>query len=275
MSTGKVAPEVGLEPTTTRLTAACSTIELLWIPVAGADGNYRVSVASKAFSRILFSKLRRLIHFGQYQGQKPAGHQSGPPGTTPFCPPCGTRHTDTRGNPGLKAGAIVVHGEFEVRVRTGPRSGRLDPEPSEDGTPNAIPASGASFNDSAVHRFDPPAGSNDGAGLVVLEYRLSGSSAPPGDVKADEAAPMGTPESLVGRCCCDAHSKRSASPVRRTNGAGPRVESHHPWPHENSPGLQAWAGAWERNESRWGRQERHPSAVPTGLDTTICMQTPA
>lgn len=27
---GKVAPEVGLEPTTTRLTAACSTIELLW-----------------------------------------------------------------------------------------------------------------------------------------------------------------------------------------------------------------------------------------------------
>src|SRR5271167_1490014 len=26
----KLAPEVGLEPTTTRLTAACSTIELLW-----------------------------------------------------------------------------------------------------------------------------------------------------------------------------------------------------------------------------------------------------
>lgn len=25
-----MAPEVGLEPTTTRLTAACSTIELLW-----------------------------------------------------------------------------------------------------------------------------------------------------------------------------------------------------------------------------------------------------
>jgi hypothetical protein len=27
-----MAPEVGLEPTTTRLTAACSTIELLWKP---------------------------------------------------------------------------------------------------------------------------------------------------------------------------------------------------------------------------------------------------
>lgn len=27
-----MAPEVGLEPTTTRLTAACSTIELLWNP---------------------------------------------------------------------------------------------------------------------------------------------------------------------------------------------------------------------------------------------------
>lgn len=26
----EMAPEVGLEPTTTRLTAACSTIELLW-----------------------------------------------------------------------------------------------------------------------------------------------------------------------------------------------------------------------------------------------------
>jgi hypothetical protein len=28
----KLAPEVGLEPTTHRLTADCSTIELLWIP---------------------------------------------------------------------------------------------------------------------------------------------------------------------------------------------------------------------------------------------------
>jgi hypothetical protein len=31
-SRDKMAPEVGLEPTTTRLTAACSTIELLWNP---------------------------------------------------------------------------------------------------------------------------------------------------------------------------------------------------------------------------------------------------
>src|SRR5881296_1731950 len=32
LSDGNLAPEVGLEPTTTRLTAACSTIELLWNP---------------------------------------------------------------------------------------------------------------------------------------------------------------------------------------------------------------------------------------------------
>ncbi len=29
---GKMAPKVGLEPTTDRLTADCSTIELLWNP---------------------------------------------------------------------------------------------------------------------------------------------------------------------------------------------------------------------------------------------------
>jgi hypothetical protein len=29
----KMAPKVGLEPTTRRLTAGCSTIELLWNPV--------------------------------------------------------------------------------------------------------------------------------------------------------------------------------------------------------------------------------------------------
>src|SRR5580765_4244375 len=32
-SEGKMAPKVGLEPTTDRLTADCSTIELLWIPI--------------------------------------------------------------------------------------------------------------------------------------------------------------------------------------------------------------------------------------------------
>ena len=31
-----MAPEEGLEPSTPRLTAACSTIELLWIPKADA-----------------------------------------------------------------------------------------------------------------------------------------------------------------------------------------------------------------------------------------------
>src|ERR1700722_3575741 len=32
-TTSKMAPKVGLEPTTDRLTADCSTIELLWIPM--------------------------------------------------------------------------------------------------------------------------------------------------------------------------------------------------------------------------------------------------
>ena len=71
---GEVAPEVGLEPTTTRLTAACSTIELLWIPVAGADGNDRVSVASKSFSRILCQIVRN-----PWAG-------SSPEPTLPLCP---------------------------------------------------------------------------------------------------------------------------------------------------------------------------------------------
>ena len=31
-----MAPKVGLEPTTDRLTADCSTIELLWIPIEGS-----------------------------------------------------------------------------------------------------------------------------------------------------------------------------------------------------------------------------------------------
>jgi hypothetical protein len=36
-----MAPEVGLEPTTDRLTADCSTIELLWIP--DGVGNLRIA----------------------------------------------------------------------------------------------------------------------------------------------------------------------------------------------------------------------------------------
>ena len=55
----KMAPEVGLEPTTTRLTAACSTIELLW----NANGRaiYKwTSVSSNSFFRSVPS--RRAIH---------------------------------------------------------------------------------------------------------------------------------------------------------------------------------------------------------------------
>ena len=44
-----MAPEVGLEPTTSRLTAACSTIELLWTTVAGAEPSDAISKASKGF----------------------------------------------------------------------------------------------------------------------------------------------------------------------------------------------------------------------------------
>lgn len=43
-----MAPEVGLEPTTLRLTAACSTIELLWN--SEEAGNYRrVEATSNRF----------------------------------------------------------------------------------------------------------------------------------------------------------------------------------------------------------------------------------
>lgn len=45
----KMAPEVGLEPTTTRLTAACSTIELLWNPNGRAIYKSGL-VASNGFS---------------------------------------------------------------------------------------------------------------------------------------------------------------------------------------------------------------------------------
>jgi hypothetical protein len=41
-----MAPEVGLEPTTSRLTAGCSTIELLWNPKCSAV-YYLLSVANR------------------------------------------------------------------------------------------------------------------------------------------------------------------------------------------------------------------------------------
>lgn len=53
-----MAPEVGLEPTTTRLTAACSTIELLWIPNGRAIYKHHV-VPSNAFTgRLRFDVCR-------------------------------------------------------------------------------------------------------------------------------------------------------------------------------------------------------------------------
>ncbi len=41
MNSGKLAPQVGLEPTTLRLTAECSTIELLRSNGATHDGGMR------------------------------------------------------------------------------------------------------------------------------------------------------------------------------------------------------------------------------------------
>lgn len=52
----EMAPEVGLEPTTTRLTAACSTIELLWNSATGAQRSGAFSEPSKGF--LFFSVLR-------------------------------------------------------------------------------------------------------------------------------------------------------------------------------------------------------------------------
>src|SRR4051794_7798988 len=51
-SSPEVAPKVGLEPTTDRLTADCSTIELLWIPLSqmGRVIYKRIPVASTGFS---------------------------------------------------------------------------------------------------------------------------------------------------------------------------------------------------------------------------------
>ena len=56
----ELAPEVGLEPTTTRLTAACSTIELLWI----AKGRviYRPpSSRSNRFHRVFWQRGQKNV----------------------------------------------------------------------------------------------------------------------------------------------------------------------------------------------------------------------
>src|SRR5208283_4719102 len=68
----KLAPEVGLEPTTTRLTAACSTIELLW----NANGHIIYEPprpSSISFLRIFWSDSLRLP--GQLRlFRRPKGH---------------------------------------------------------------------------------------------------------------------------------------------------------------------------------------------------------
>ncbi len=48
-----MAPEEGLEPSTTRLTAACSTIELLWNPICkGANSTNHLSQRQFIFHQI-------------------------------------------------------------------------------------------------------------------------------------------------------------------------------------------------------------------------------
>ena len=53
----ELAPKVGLEPTTTRLTAACSTIELLWMP-QGTLIYKRSPPASMVFRRCFIAAER-------------------------------------------------------------------------------------------------------------------------------------------------------------------------------------------------------------------------
>ncbi len=53
-----MAPKVGLEPTTTRLTAACSTIELLWN--SGTGNVWIACQVVKRFSRDFASSGRLL-----------------------------------------------------------------------------------------------------------------------------------------------------------------------------------------------------------------------
>jgi hypothetical protein len=54
-----MAPEVGLEPTTTRLTAACSTIELLWNPKRRRNLQMVVRRVNFDFLKSYFEKIRR------------------------------------------------------------------------------------------------------------------------------------------------------------------------------------------------------------------------
>ena len=69
--TDLIAPQVGLEPTTTRLTAECSAIELLRIMESGSD------LSSRAVSSQVLSALESLTAvFGMGTG-----------GTSPSLPP--------------------------------------------------------------------------------------------------------------------------------------------------------------------------------------------
>ena len=69
--TDLIAPQVGLEPTTTRLTAECSAIELLRIMESGSD------LSSRAVSSQVLSALESLTSvFGMGTG-----------GTSPSLPP--------------------------------------------------------------------------------------------------------------------------------------------------------------------------------------------
>ena len=66
-----MAPEVGLEPTTSRLTAARSTIELLWIP----KGSGKIQIGGGLVNRFYdFPSKNKLVHKNNFEcGGKKSG----------------------------------------------------------------------------------------------------------------------------------------------------------------------------------------------------------
>ena len=68
--TDLIAPQVGLEPTTTRLTAECSAIELLRIMESGSD------LSSRAVSSQVLSALESLRQ-SRTKKEQPKGRKRG------------------------------------------------------------------------------------------------------------------------------------------------------------------------------------------------------
>src|SRR5260221_224092 len=78
-----MAPKVGLEPTTHRLTADCSTIELLWMPTGGAlyKAFFSASTDNLPHSNVLAMRTIKRAARGLHQAldRRPAFHTGPPP----------------------------------------------------------------------------------------------------------------------------------------------------------------------------------------------------